>query len=297
MKNISLIRKYAAILLSVSVAFPLEACAKEQTLLVEPIGIITMTTRDSEEVCFTLSGAENIAVDWGDGKKSNINDADRWEGTDQFTFSHVYSGTNAKNIVITGNVTLFSCSLYKLTALDVSRCPALIVLEVGSCELTALDVSQNTALKILDCRYNQLTVLDMSRNTALTELSCNSNQLTALDLSRNTSLTGLNCRDNKLTTLDLSRNTSLVSFELCNNQIINLKVSAEAPLRAICCKDNQLTASALNDLFISLPYIYEGTWASINYGGTNPGTLDCDSSIAEKKGWGFDQLHGSNAYR
>ena len=222
---------------------------------------ITMTTKASE-VSFRIgikAGTENssnLTVDWGDGKKSNITDATRFSESGTFNFTRSYSGASEHHITINGdNMVSFEC---------------------GNMQLTTLDVSSAIALTILNCLNNQLITLDVSRNTELTVLNCHGNQLTSLDVSRN---------------------TALETLEVCRNQITNLKVSANAPLRAICCKNNQLSADALNDLFRSLPVIPEGTWASINYGGTppihNPGAHDCDRSIAEKKGWGFDQLHGS----
>ena len=300
----SIIKKHFAILaLSMSaVMFTHTACAKDPAVK-EPT--IIMTTKASE-VNFEIkikAGADksgNLTIDWGDGKKGNVTDAiSNDDGS--FQFSREYSGKSEYRITITGdNIVSLSCGHNQLTALDVSRNTALTTLSCSDNQLTALNVSGNAALIGLSCSYNQLAALDVSKNTALTSLSCNSNQLAALDVSRNTSLIFLNCRANQLTALDVSMNTAIESLEACRNQITKLDVSPNSALRVICCKDNQLTTSALNDLFGSLPYIPKGTWASINFGGTppnhNPGALDCERSIAEGKGWVFDQLHGSNAY-
>jgi hypothetical protein len=55
-------------------------------------------------------------------------------------------------------------------------------------------------------------------------------------------------------------------------------------LRFLDCSYNQLTSTALNALFETLP---ENN--NISYKGiaitNNPGTGDCDKSIAENKGW------------
>ena len=307
MIKISMIRKYSAMLaLNVLAAFLFEACAKEPITLEEPTGMITMTTKASE-VSFHIgikAGAENssnLTINWGNGKESNITDAERYGGSGTFLFSCNYSGASEYRITITGDdIERLSCGNNQLTALDVSRSTALTYLSCGLNQLTDLDVSRNTALTELHCGGNQLAALDVSRNTALTILNCMINQLTTLGVGQNTELTILNCYSNQLTALDVSECIALITLEVCRNQITNLKVNAEAPLRAVCCENNQLTADALNDLFRALPVIPEGTWSSINYGGNppnhNPGTFDCDRSIAEKKGWGFDQLHGGNAY-
>ena len=268
----NIIRKYTAILaLSVvSAAFFLVACAKETAPVEEPIGI-TMTTKASY-VMFYLKGAEDIAIDWGDGKKSNVKDVNFNERLG-YAFSHEYSGKTAHNIVITGNVTKLGCSSRQLTALDVSRCTTLTSLICGNNQLTALDLSQNTALTYLDCYDNQLTALDVSRNTALTNFDCRGNQLTALDVSQNMALTVLDLCYNQITKLDLSANNTV--------------------LYILCCRNNKFTGSALNDLFKSLRYITpeEPQGGLINVDDTTPG---CNFGIAREKGWELTTLHPSD---
>jgi hypothetical protein len=164
-------------------------------------------------------------------------------------------------------LTSLKCSPNKLTTLDVSKCTALTSLDCGDNKLTTLDVSKCTALTSLECYFNKLTALDVSKCTALHELKCSSNLLTTLDVSKCTALVELNCRDNQLTALDVSKCTALTWLN---------------------CRDNQLTAPALNALFKSLPtknpsdYDYDYVSISIV---NNPGSNDCDKTIAEKKGW------------
>jgi len=130
-------------------------------------------------------------------------------------------------------------------------------------QLTSLDVSKNTTLKILACRSNQLIHLDVSKNTALESLFCRDNQLTHLDLSENTALIFLYCHGNQLASLDVSKNTALIELN---------------------CSNNLLTTSALNALFETLHSFDVGEQKRVIIGG-NPGTNDCDRSIAENKGW------------
>jgi Leucine-rich repeat (LRR) protein len=247
-----ILRKIAVILaLSALAAFPLEACASEPKPAEEP-AVITMTTA-APKVAFYVTGSKDIAIDWGDGKKSDVNDAYFDALFERFLFSHDYSDKAARKIVIIGNVTRLTC------------------VDIG---LTALDVSRNTTLIVLDCSENQLTALDVSRSAALTDLDCSLNQLTALDVSRNTALERLRCNHNQITGLDMSKNTALW---------------------LLYCAGNQLTAAALNGLFRTLPSYpgpveyekYGDIRISFREGGGNPGYLDCDRSIAEKKGWGF----------
>jgi hypothetical protein len=262
-----ILRKCATMLaLIVSGAFLLEACAKEPSPL-EEADRITMTTK-ATKVQITVAGAEDIAVDWGDGKKSNVKNAVLDGG--YFMFSYEYLDATAHNIIITGNVTELYCSRIELIVLDVSRNTALTILHCSNNKLTSLDVSRNTVLTQLECIENRLTSLDVSRNTALKDLNCSRNQLTALNVSRNTMLRSLNCNHNQIRSLDVSKNTALTSLFIIGNQ---------------------LTAPALNDLFISLPDDTKTKYVRImliagRFSG-NPGNSECDQSIAEKKGWGF----------
>ncbi len=221
MKNRCILKKCAAILaLIVSVAFSFVACGKEPK---EP-AVITMTTTVSK-VWFTVAGTKDVAIDWGDGKKSNVKDATLDGISDWLYFTYDFSDATARNIVITGNVTMLTC-----------------------------------------------------RNIGLT----------ALDVSRNIVLTDLNCSDNQLTGLDLSKNTALKRLEFDYNQIINLDVHKNTALTFLSCVVNQLTAAALNELFRTLPDNPKPeSYESTIYITGNPGSLDCDRSIAEKKGWTF----------
>ncbi|MDR0794882.1 MAG: hypothetical protein LBE79_02330 [Tannerella sp.] len=93
----------------------------------------------------------------------------------------------------------------------------------------------------------------------ITEFGCIWAGITELDVSKVTTLTTLSLKVNQLTSLDLSKNTVLAYIDI---------------------KANQFTASALNDLFGTL----HGNGGTINIA-YNPGTDDCDKSIAEAKGW------------
>ena len=114
----------------------------------------------------------------------------------------------------------------------------------------------------LDCSGNKITELQITLFTTLQYLDCDVNLLKKIDLSENEDLKYLYCAQNKLTSLDLSNNTSLIQLSVLSNQ---------------------LSKSALNDLFKTLhDNNIEGKTIYI---GGNPGTADCDRSIAEKKGW------------
>ena len=258
---------------------------------------ITMTTLAAEvsiAVEIPLSaGSVNFVIDWGDGNVSNLGDSFYqspfpYLDVIWFHFSYSYSGAFEHRITITGtNIQYLECSWNFLTSLDVSQYPALKVLYCRGNQLTTLDVSKNTALESLYCTDNSFSTLNVVNNS-LTFLDINfCPLLTTLDVSRSTALRSLRVNNSLLTTLDLSKNSALeVLYCYDNQQLTYIYMNNNTMLFRISCDGNQLTAYALNDLFESLPdWSDSGRWGSIDIKG-NPGTSDCDFSIAAGKGWG-----------
>ena len=128
-------------------------------------------------------------------------------------------------------------------------------------DVLTLDVSKNPCLYRLYCGYNKLTKLDLSNNSMLENLECYMNDLISLDLRNNTELRYVSCHSNLLTNLDFSKNTIL---------------------NHIRCENNKLTFNALNAMFETLN---DTTQTKELYIFGNPGTNDCNISIAENKGW------------
>ena len=238
-------------------------------------GVMTMTT-SAREVRIVLHGTGITTIDWGDGRSPDICDLIEDEPRN---LSRTFSDTTPRTITISGeNITGLNCGLNGLTALDVSR---------------------NTALKELWCSYNGLTALDVSRNIALKELWCNSNGLTALDVSMNIALEVLFCGDNQITELDVSRNTALKILNCGDILLTALDVSRNTALNELKCFGNLLTATALNALFETL----HNNTVFWEYGDEiqkginiedNPGSADCDPTIAENKGWTVGGFEGTD---
>ena len=227
-----------------------------------------MTVEGSGEIHFELKGSGTVTIDWGDGSDRTICCLDMWCGR----FSKTYAHPGRHTITITGN---------DIVGLEVGRLietggigtgtPRRMAPDRGGELLTGLDVRRNTKLMTLAVRGTQLTSLDLSNNTALTNLDLKYNQLTSLDLSNNTALTDLDLSNNQLTNLDLSNNTALGLGRGISGEPVNVR-------------NNQLTASALNALFESLPLREEGDRRSIRFG-LNSGSGDANTSIAETRGW------------
>jgi hypothetical protein len=270
MNRIKLCVAAAALLVMVA------SCSKDD----EPV------TQLSETMEFTFTGgvitltatAQNMVVDWGDGKTNEYTDAAN------SSISHTYQNDASHTVRIQAEeLSLFLCNSQHLTALDVSRNTKLTRLDCYGNQLTALNVSNNTKLTNLGCFANQLTALDVSHNTELIYLYCFANQLTALDVSSNTELIQLYCYGNQLTALNVFGNTKLTELYCYGNQLTTLDVSRNTKLTTLSCRNNQFAATALNDLFTSLPTVQSGEI----YINNNPGAADCNRSIATNKGWVF----------
>ncbi|MDR2651099.1 MAG: Ig-like domain-containing protein [Prevotellaceae bacterium] len=174
----------------------------------------------------------------------------------------------------------------KLTTVNLSGLSALKRMSLYSNSLTSLNVDDCTALEILDCSSNKITSLNLTACKAvLKDLTCGYNEMTSLNLSGFSALTDLTCRDNKLKTLDLTNCTLLERVYSLYNELETINVSGCPALRFLRTMINQLSAAELNRIFTDLP-VRTGTGASGQlYIATNPGTNDCDTSIATSKGW------------
>jgi hypothetical protein len=232
------------------------SCKKDDMPPVD--GQMTLTTSETF-IEFLIAGTGETTIDYGDTIVTYVINDSAWTYC-----GRSYYDRKSRTITITGkNVTNLNCSHNLLTSLDVSR---------------------NIALTHLGCVLNQLTSLNVSKNTKLILLDCGNNKLTSLDISKNTALESLNFTANQLTNLDVSKNTALRNLSFASNQLTNLDVSRNTFLSFLSCAGNLFTAISLNTLFEKLHdnHIDGGKSISIHF---NPGTNNCDRSIATNKGW------------
>jgi len=139
-----------------------------------------------------------------------------------------------------------------------------------------------------DCGKNKLRTIDVSENSVLQSLYCTENQLTVLDVGNLSKLGNLSCNDNQLTSLDVSRQTNLEKLYCRHNRLTSLNVSGLTKLSVLSCQYNYMNATALNNLFTSLPTAKPPGELYVSNNGPNSdgsGSKDCDVTIAEKKGW------------
>lgn len=263
------------------------SCKKEKDE--EEVKMMTLTTSAPGEVYISLAGTEMAAIDWGDGSEKETKTLTPSEppigiGSNNIIFRHDYYGTGICTIRIYGNnITGLYCSSNQISSLEVNNNTALKYLSCWGNQLTNLDVSNNVALSELECSYNQLTNLEVGNNIALKYLGCDGNQLMSLDVSNNSALIILRCKGIQLTSLDVGNNTALKFLYCQDNQLKSLDVSNNTVLWRFNCSNNLFDTAALNVLFSTL---HGNTidWATV-YIGDNPGTDDCNLSIATEKGW------------
>ena len=140
-----------------------------------------------------------------------------------------------------------TCSVNKLTALDLSKSPELTELSCSSNKLTALDLSANKKLQKIVAQTNALTTLDTRNLPELTHLYLWGNHdLKSIDVSKNTKLEILSAAHGKLTSLNVSNNRKLVELYVYNNQLTALDVRSNYMLKKLGCYENQLTALDLS---------------------------------------------------
>ena len=213
--------------------------------------IATIQFTSDTSVNFSLTGSGTMTIDWGDGTDIETHQLISLEECNQI--NPLISPCSYRHTYYGAS----TCSI-KITAINISN------FSCSSANLTSLDVSDNSALQGLYCSNNSLTNITLGANPSLLHISCYQNLLTSLDVSKATSLTGLSCSHNQLTELDVSKNINLEQIHCLNN-----KLSVEALNRFFGTLHNK---SVINN------------YKDINITG-NPGTDNCDRSIAEKKGW------------
>ena len=221
-------------------------------------------TSQADEVNLILAGTGSASIDWGDGSELQhvtlVASLEEWR---DIVLTQAYSDGYSHTIKITGeNITHFTCCMNELTDLDVTQNQKLIDLVCCNNFLTTLNLSNNPALHFINCSDNHLSSLNVSNNPALKCICAYTNYLTTLDVSKSKELEVLDCDFNDITKLDLTNNTNL---------------------KLLYLDENQLDTNALNCLLESLnDDATEGKTINIT---DNPGTPNCDRTIATQKGW------------
>ena len=250
-------------------------------------------------VTIGLAGEGSVTIDWGNGEMET-----HMLSSNLTYHARIFTGEGTHAITITGDITEMRCQYNQLTELDVSGNPALIELSCGNNLLTTLDVSKNTALTYLSCRDNQLTSLnvkglslitlfcqnnrlknlDLDDSILLWQLNCSNNELQTLDLNKCRYINILICSHNRLTSLNMNECKMLTSIDCSYNRLASLNVSDKTELHTINLAYNRLHTTAIDSLFGTLHgnTLTESKKIDVS---DNQGSLSCNTSIANNKGW------------
>jgi len=212
---------------------------------------IVMTVKGPQKVTLTFEDGEFENYEWGYGNSDLIVD---WgiknQNLDYYDSESGSSVTFEKNYEDDKEYTI---TIYARGNVSGAR------LICDNNNLTSF-VSGAWWLSGISCQDNNLTELHLDFSGYMNSVYCNNNKITSLKLPTDNEIGNLNCSFNELTELDLSDVTYIDEN--------------------IDCSNNKLSASALDAMFESMPES-EGEINIEN----NPGTTDCNRSIAEEKGW------------
>ena len=210
---------------------------------------LTTSSPVNTHLSFTVnSSAQQLSIDWGDGKLSTYELPESGMATLDGT-------TKGHTIILNGDDNWF-------------------FLDCGNCQLTDIDLSQAGNLQSLHCPNNQLDSLALTGMHHLLDLNCANNNLTKLiftnssapqqdlskienlDLSHNKfegtlvcnlpTLQHLNISGNNFTSLDLG-NMPLISLNCNDNQIGGiLNIEQNRQLATLLCDNNLFTSLQAN---------------------------------------------------
>lgn len=199
----------------------------------------------------TIKAGTKTTVDWGDGNVVEGCDGVAYDGWETAKISGTVKGNGVVKIY-GDSIVNFSCvsnvNGASLTAIDLSNAKDLQYLEInGNVRLTSLDVTACPELVKLYIGSDPIEALDLTKSTKLTtlEASCTAaapGALTSLDLSKNTLLSTLKLNFQKLTALDLTSNVNLGSLYATDNAIESLTLpETAAKLTYLSLNNNKLT--------------------------------------------------------
>ncbi len=244
---------------------------------------------DNQIVSIDLSGNPEITdIDLDNNRLSTL------DLSNNLLVSWLYlEGNQIANIDISKQTKLRNLNLAnnQLTQIDISTCPNLIELILNKNTIGSIVLNKNLSLsrvQLMECGLSEIDVTALSK---LSILKIDNNNIGHLDLSKSGKLKKLSVEGNKLSSVDLSATPKLESINLSKNQLTALKVDKNPKLYSVIIAHNLLEKDPLDALFLELPDLSNITedptidnHKRIDIS-NNPGTKDCNQSLATNKGW------------
>lgn len=209
-----------------------------------------------------ISASSEFSINWGDGVTENLS-----AGTD-IEKKHTYSGTSARQIIITGaSIEGLKATYNEITSIDLSGISTLTNIDISGNKISSLStLSSNTGLVELRCRNNYLTDVSVGSFRNLKILDCSNNTLTSFvvpstirelyvegtgidetfDASSYSLLEVLNCSRNDIESLKISQNTNLIELYCSENKISSLNLTSNSKLEKLNCSNNSISSLILN---------------------------------------------------
>jgi len=211
---------------------------------------------------FIISASSNFTINWGDGKTENVAAGTNIEK------SHTYSGSPAKEIIITGaSIESLKAIYNEITDINLSGISTLTSIDVSGNKISNISTfSTNTELVELRCRNNYLTEISVGSFGKLEILDCSNNSLVSFsvpstikelyvegieldgsfDVSNYSLLKILNCSRNNIESIVVSKNSNLTELYCSENKITSLNLTGNSKLEKLNCSNNSISSLTLN---------------------------------------------------
>ena len=183
--------------------------------------------------------------------------------------------------------TMLKAANNQLTAIDLSGCPNVKVIDLGTNSIDHLDLANNGAITWLLVANNKLTDIDLSAQTKLVRLDCYNNQLSSLDLSTLEQLTVLAAESNQLQEIDVSHCPKLQVMSVEHNSIEKIDLSQNPELGSLWCIENRIYPNDMQALVTSLPKKESAKLVAVNTQSDTEQNVILKAQVAEAKAKGW----------
>lgn len=227
----------------------------------EQVSVITINFADSllnKDVRLGIYTTGDFQIQWGDGEKQTGSKTNYYSGTLTKPYVHIY-GDNVYRLL--GN----NCGI---TAIDVTKAPAVKLLQLDGNNIETIDLRNNPlctgiyiegsgvknlyldgakAMKVVSAADNHITTpLDLTGMSELSKVVITGSQVPSLKLPKTSTLLDVECADNQLTELDVAGLPSLETLQCSGNQLKSLDLTGDVKLETLSAADNQLSTIDLS---------------------------------------------------